>query len=181
MMPSRTPRQFPLRMLLALLLAGVAPIANACSLVGPQRFEVSHPRRASAEPIPVPEIKVVGMVPAMGGDTSCSDVGMLSLEVTLKEARPARMRDYGFLVTAVSGTGSEHVFPAHPLAAFTLEGRTAHLGYSWAAIPTDDDGHLRWRLRLQVVSRHGDVGAPVEFCAASDGSCEADLAHGRAD
>jgi hypothetical protein len=155
------------------LLSGSPTVA--CSPPFSRWFD-APPIRTDAKLLPAPKVSLRffhGGLPALEEGDSCEGTALLTLEVAVPSGYPVPLSRLGFEIRQVSGTAAPGYMPEVALMPLVLRGKRPAIYYAWSEIPSDLDGHVRWILEVNAVTRAGRRSKPVQICIATDGSCGA--------
>jgi len=157
---------------IAMLLWGLCRPASSCSLVSfSEEFRLQRNALSRQGLLPPIEVASLSFVPWLSDSGSCDGVGWLAITLSSPKVSASRLREYGYIIRAVSGVNDPDLFPRHPLDFIRHGSSRTTLFWGWTGITPGPDGHVRWNLELTPVTRSGLRGAPIPICVSSNNSC----------
>ncbi len=155
-----------------LLLASVG--VEACSFSGAPAFKAARARmQAPDKTAETLVVERVNFIPAIHGMGSCDGTGLISVTVRLGNGGSGRLNRLGLLVNPSANGPDPAYLPNRPLRPFVDDDGKGTISWGWSSPPpADADRYWRWRFTIQTIDRKGQLGAPVEVCAATDDSCD---------
>ncbi|HEV8362204.1 MAG TPA: hypothetical protein VGQ52_01695 [Gemmatimonadaceae bacterium] len=156
------------RFAFTLMMLLVAAQAAPCSIVGFQpfipevdRFKPKYDRDGSNERLPTPVPKLIGVQRgSTGAGASCSDAGIVQVELGWPQDSAYRIEEVGFYFRVVSVHGINDIFPAEPIIGTRVRNRFV---FAWLDGHPSEQRAVDIRVEVFAVNNGLQIGPSAYF------------------